>query len=207
MFNERPLCPLGASAIHNVAVAGNQQRGTRAIGETGPREACARRQLIGGDRGDFDGIDGNVHNHNQHLHASLNTWILKANQNYQTLTSIDKLDLNGAMVHGVPDPRSDRFPTSRYEYNDTRLSNLAACNSLGQTRSTRWDASSGVSSLFAMDFNSSASPGWTLKPAMGTGQVWAAFGMLGTNQDTSAWTSGTTAYYTDPDGVPCKAAH
>ena len=143
--------------------------------------------------------DGNWRIYNQHLHgqfATLNH--IPIQPDYRTITSIDKLDLR-AIVQGGPDPRSRRFAISRSENLDQGVAKLTATNLLGQSRSMRWDKSFGVLSHISAG-NSKTGPTWTITGSTNS-YLYASCGLLGINQDTSAFTSGTTMFYADADGV------
>ena len=150
----------------------------------------------------FQDPDGNWRPYNRLLHTSINmnnggvsdpAPSAKQILDSTVLTSIDKLDLSKVSMTERPDPRSDRFPS-------TRGGAPGNPNASGQTRSMRWATDQGENGT-SYFINASSTPpkAWTWGSLRG-----CCLGILGTNQNTgSMFSYGGTAiptFYADPDG-------
>jgi hypothetical protein len=150
---------------------------------------------------DYLDADGNWRPYNRMLHASVNLGaniynpspLLPANQKQiqgaSDLLSVDSLNIRFGSFITRPDPRSDRFPPSRY---DTSVRD-AVHPVGGQMPTTRPGAgigSYGELGSFQSPVNWTASPNW----------YGHYLGLLGINQDTGARFP-SSSFYRDPDGV------
>jgi hypothetical protein len=158
---------------------------------------------------DYLDADGDWRPYNRMLHASLNSAansnpgsnitnpspLLPANQKQiqstSDLSSVDLLNIRFGSFIARPDPRSDRFPPSRFDTSVTDAVQPVG----GQLPTTRPGAGIGGYGRLG-DFRLPVN--WTVLP-LPTG-LEQYLGLMGINQDTGARFS-SSSFYRDPDGV------